>query len=71
MVRNIASSHAIRSWRLVASDAHISPLLVLIHPRETVVAWPVQFHPSGIHGAGVLITEGARGEGGFPLNSEG
>lgn len=31
----------------------------------------VQFHPSGIHGAGVLITEGARGEGGFLLNSEG
>lgn len=31
----------------------------------------VQFHPSGIYGAGVLITEGARGEGGFLLNSEG
>lgn len=31
----------------------------------------VQFHPSGIHGAGVLITEGARGEGGYLLNSRG
>ncbi|KAK0116519.1 succinate dehydrogenase flavoprotein subunit [Cadophora gregata] len=31
----------------------------------------VQFHPSGIYGAGVLITEGARGEGGFLLNGEG
>ncbi|KXL46766.1 hypothetical protein M433DRAFT_65209 [Acidomyces richmondensis BFW] len=31
----------------------------------------VQFHPSGIYGAGVLITEGARGEGGFLLNSQG
>ncbi|KAH7064944.1 succinate dehydrogenase flavoprotein subunit [Macrophomina phaseolina] len=31
----------------------------------------VQFHPSGIYGAGVLITEGARGEGGYLLNSQG
>ena len=31
----------------------------------------VQFHPTGIYGAGMLITEGARGEGGFLLNSEG
>jgi succinate dehydrogenase / fumarate reductase flavoprotein subunit len=31
----------------------------------------VQFHPSGIYGAGCLITEGARGEGGYLLNSEG
>ncbi|MGI8724565.1 MAG: succinate dehydrogenase flavoprotein subunit [Methyloceanibacter sp.] len=31
----------------------------------------VQFHPTGIYGAGVLITEGVRGEGGFLRNSEG
>ncbi|MET0688733.1 MAG: succinate dehydrogenase flavoprotein subunit [Methyloceanibacter sp.] len=31
----------------------------------------VQFHPTGVYGAGVLITEGARGEGGFLRNSEG
>ncbi|WAK00415.1 succinate dehydrogenase flavoprotein subunit [Methylobacter sp. YRD-M1] len=31
----------------------------------------VQFHPSGIYGAGCLITEGVRGEGGYLTNSEG
>ncbi|EDQ31711.2 succinate dehydrogenase, flavoprotein subunit [Hoeflea phototrophica DFL-43] len=31
----------------------------------------VQFHPTGIYGAGCLITEGARGEGGYLVNSEG
>ncbi|HEX3430593.1 MAG TPA: succinate dehydrogenase flavoprotein subunit [Rhizomicrobium sp.] len=31
----------------------------------------VQFHPTGIYGVGILITEGVRGEGGFLVNSEG
>lgn len=31
----------------------------------------VQFHPTGIYGAGCLITEGSRGEGGFLVNSQG
>jgi succinate dehydrogenase (ubiquinone) flavoprotein subunit len=31
----------------------------------------VQFHPTGVYGAGVLLTEGCRGEGGFLINSEG
>ncbi|WP_369601698.1 succinate dehydrogenase flavoprotein subunit [Hahella sp. SMD15-11] len=31
----------------------------------------VQFHPTGIHGAGVLVTEGCRGEGGYLINANG
>ena len=31
----------------------------------------VQFHPTGVYGAGCLITEGARGEGGYLVNSQG
>ena len=31
----------------------------------------VQFHPTGIHGSGCLITEGARGEGGYLTNADG
>lgn len=31
----------------------------------------VQFHPSGVYGSGCLITEGARGEGGYLVNSKG
>ena len=31
----------------------------------------MQFHPTGIYGAGCLITEGARGEGGILRNSQG
>ncbi|MCP5362171.1 MAG: succinate dehydrogenase flavoprotein subunit [Hyphomicrobiales bacterium] len=31
----------------------------------------VQFHPTGVYGAGCLITEGVRGEGGYLTNSEG
>ena len=31
----------------------------------------VQFHPTGIYGSGCLVTEGARGEGGYLVNAEG
>ena len=30
-----------------------------------------QFHPTGIHGAGTLVTEGCRGEGGYLINKDG
>ncbi len=38
-------------------------------PLEDLEFW--QFHPTGVHGAGVLITEGVRGEGGILLNCNG
>ncbi|MCY4329469.1 MAG: succinate dehydrogenase flavoprotein subunit, partial [Endozoicomonadaceae bacterium] len=38
-------------------------------PTQDMEMW--QFHPTGIHGAGVLVTEGCRGEGGYLLNSQG
>jgi len=38
-------------------------------PLEDMEFW--QFHPTGVAGAGVLITEGVRGEGGYLLNKQG
>jgi succinate dehydrogenase / fumarate reductase flavoprotein subunit len=38
-------------------------------PVQDMEMW--QFHPTGIYGAGVLITEGSRGEGGYLLNKNG
>ena len=38
-------------------------------PLEDMEFW--QFHPTGISGAGVLVTEGCRGEGGYLENSDG
>lgn len=38
-------------------------------PLQDMEFW--QFHPTGVHGAGVLITEGARGEGGYLVNGAG
>lgn len=38
-------------------------------PLQDMEFW--QFHPTGIYGAGVLVTEGSRGEGGYLINSNG
>jgi succinate dehydrogenase / fumarate reductase flavoprotein subunit len=38
-------------------------------PAQDMEMW--QFHPTGIYGAGVLVTEGCRGEGGYLLNKNG
>ncbi len=38
-------------------------------PVQDIEMW--QFHPTGIHGAGVLVTEGCRGEGGYLINKDG
>jgi len=38
-------------------------------PLQDMEFW--QFHPTGVAGAGVLITEGVRGEGGYLLNKDG
>ena len=39
------------------------------YPVQDIEMW--QFHPTGIHGAGTLVTEGCRGEGGYLLNKDG
>lgn len=38
-------------------------------PAQDMEMW--QFHPTGIYGAGTLVTEGCRGEGGYLINKEG
>jgi succinate dehydrogenase / fumarate reductase, flavoprotein subunit len=39
------------------------------YPMQDMEMW--QFHPTGIYGAGVLVTEGCRGEGGYLINKDG
>ena len=38
-------------------------------PVQDMEMW--QFHPTGIYGAGTLVTEGCRGEGGYLINADG
>ena len=54
---------------LINSGDGIGMALRAGFPMQDMEMW--QFHPTGIHGAGTLVTEGCRGEGGYLINSEG
>jgi succinate dehydrogenase / fumarate reductase flavoprotein subunit len=60
--------HATTNARICTGDG-VGMVLRAGLPAQDMEFW--QFHPTGIAGAGVLITEGARGEGGYLLNKDG
>lgn len=60
--------HATTNARINTGDG-IGMALRAGFPVQDMEFW--QFHPTGIAGAGILITEGARGEGGYLLNKNG
>src|ERR1700733_13313422 len=83
MERCIGSARRRSSWRPAVTGGSTFLARLRIPAQATAAVWScapglplqdmefVQFHPTGIYGAGCLITEGARGEGGFLVNSEG
>tara|TARA_B100001179_G_scaffold132277_1_gene94913 strand:- start:550 stop:2343 length:1794 start_codon:yes stop_codon:yes gene_type:complete len=54
---------------LINSGDGIGMALRAGFPVQDIEMW--QFHPTGIHGAGTLVTEGCRGEGGYLVNKDG
>ena len=83
MAQSTASARIWSCSPLVDMAALSSPAPRPIRARATVAAWCcvrglplqdmefIQFHPTGMYGAGCLITEGVRGEGGYLVNSHG
>ncbi len=83
LVKWFISKPALPCWRLAGAgriyqsttNAHINTgdgVGMAIRagvPVQDMEMW--QFHPTGIAGAGVLVTEGCRGEGGYLLNKHG
>ena len=61
--------YASTTYALINSGDGIGMALRAGLPVQDIEMW--QFHPTGIHGAGTLVTEGCRGEGGYLLNKDG
>ena len=54
---------------LICTGDGIGMALRAGYPMQDMEMW--QFHPTGIYGAGTLVTEGCRGEGGYLINKDG
>ncbi|KAI8017983.1 hypothetical protein LOK49_LG04G01112 [Camellia lanceoleosa] len=69
LFRSVSNPPTKKKKKIYGISIYISNQLVLIFFLQDLEF--VQFHPTGIYGAGCLITEGSRGEGGILRNSEG